>query len=143
MCDLRIAARSARFGQTFVNVGLIPGDGGAWFLARAVPRHIAADLIFTGRLIDAEEAASVGLINEVVDDAQLMGRARRLAELIAAKPPLALRQAKRLLNRAYESTLSDFLDLSAAYQAMLHQTADHGEALAAYFEKRTGVFKGG
>lgn len=143
MCDLRLAARSARFGQTFVNVGIIPGDGGAWFLARTVPRHVAADLIFTGRLVAAEEALRLGLVNEVVDDAQLMERARALAEIIAARPPLALRQAKRLLNRAYEATLPDFLDLSAAYQAMLHQTDDHREALAAYLEKRTGVFKGG
>jgi enoyl-CoA hydratase/carnithine racemase len=138
MCDLRLAARSARFGQTFVNVGLIPGDGGLWFLARIVPRHVAADLVFTGRLVGADEALRLGLVNEVVEDAQLAERARGLAEAIAARPPLALRQAKRLLNRAYGSTLPDFLDLSAAYQAMLHQTDDHRQALAAYFEKRTG-----
>jgi enoyl-CoA hydratase/carnithine racemase len=119
-------------------VGIIPGDGGAWFLARIVPRHVAADLVFTGRLVGADEALRLGLVNEVVEDAQLAERARGLAETIAARPPLALRQAKRLLNRAYEATLPDFLDLCAAYQAMLHQTDDHRQALAAYFEKRTG-----
>lgn len=138
MCDLRIAARKARFGQAFINLGLIPGDGGAWFLARTVGRHFAADLIFTGRIISAEEALEMGLINEVVDDGQLMGRALEIAAEIASKPSLALRLSKRLLNQALKVSLPDFLALSAAYQSLLHHTKDHQEALEAYFEKRHG-----
>ena len=142
MCDLRIAARRARFGQGFVNLGLIPGDGGAWFLTRAVPRHIAADLIFSGRMVGAEEAQQMGLVNEVVDDEQLLPRAREIAATIASKPPLALKMSKRLLNKAYEQSLPDFLDTCASYQSLLHRTADHREALAAFFEKRPGKYQG-
>ena len=142
MCDLRIAGLGAKFGQGFVNLGIIPGDGGAWFLARAVPRHVAADLIFSGRLVGAEEAHRLGLVNEVVDDAQLMHRVREVAAGIASKPPVALRLSKRLLNKAYELTLPDFLDFCAAYQSLLHSTTDHEEALAAFFEKRPGRYRG-
>jgi enoyl-CoA hydratase/carnithine racemase len=142
MCDLRIAGRSASFGQAFVNMGLIPGDGGAWFLARALPHHLAADLVLTGRTVGAEEAARMGLVNEVIEDDCLMRRALELAEQIAGRPPLALRLSKRLLGRARELALSDFLELSAGYQALLHPTADHREALAAFFEKRPGDYRG-
>jgi enoyl-CoA hydratase/carnithine racemase len=142
MCDLRIAAQKARFGQAFVNLGLIPGDGGAWFLARTVPHHVAAELIFTGRIVDAVEAARLGLVNEVVEDEQLMPRAMELAQEIAARPPLALRLSKRLLSRALDLSLPDFLELSACYQALLHPTRDHREALVAYFEKRQGAYQG-
>lgn len=142
MCDMRLAARRATFGQAFVNLGLIPGDGGAWFLARAVPRHVAADLILSGRTVSAEEAGRLGLVNEVVDDEQLLTRAHEIAALIAAKPPLALRLGKRLLNQAYAQSLPDFLETCAAYQSLLHHSADHHEALAAFFEKRTGQYHG-
>ncbi len=142
MCDLRIAARSARFGQGFINLGLIPGDGGAWFLARTVPRHMAADLIFSGRLVGAEEALQMALVNEVVDDELLLPRAREIAAVIASKPPLALKLSKRLLNKAYQQSLPEYLDTCAAYQSLLHPTADHREALAAFFEKRPGRYQG-
>jgi enoyl-CoA hydratase/carnithine racemase len=142
MCDLRIAAQSATFSQAFVNLGIIPGDGGVWFLTRTVPRHIAADLIFSGRSIAAEEALRIGIVNEVVEDSMLMTRALELASVIASKPPLALRLSKQLLDRAYATPLPDFLDVCAAYQAMLHHTQDHTEALQAFFEKRTGTYHG-
>ena len=112
------------------------------FPARAVPRHVAAELVFTGKRIDGEEAFRLGLVNEVVEDDELLDRARDLAADIASKPPAALRLSKRLLNRASEVSLSEFLDISAAYQSFLHQTEDHHEALAALFEKRPGEFKG-
>jgi enoyl-CoA hydratase/carnithine racemase len=142
MCDLRIAARKARFGQAFVNLGIIPGDGGAWFLARTVPRHFAAELVFTGRIVAAGEAERMGLVNEVVEDDRLLIRSLEIADEIAARPPLALRLSKRLLNRALELSLQDFLELSASYQALLHPTQDHQEALEAFFEKRPGVYRG-
>ncbi len=138
MCDLRLAAQSARFAQSFVNVGLIPGDGGLWFLARSAPRHVAAELIFSGRTLDGAEAFRLGLVNECIEDDRLLERARALAAAIASRPPLAVRLGKRLLNRAYDHSLTDFLELTAAYQSMLHHTADHQEALAALLEKREG-----
>lgn len=142
MCDLRIAAQSAAFSQAFVNLGIIPGDGGVWFLARTVPRHVAADLIFSGRSIAADEALRIGIVNEVVADSMLMVRALELATIIASKPPLALRLSKQLLDRAYTTPLADFLDICAAYQAMLHHTRDHTEAVQAFFEKRAGTYHG-
>jgi enoyl-CoA hydratase/carnithine racemase len=142
MCDLRLAGRSATFGQAFVNLGLVPGDGGAWFLARAVPRHVAADLVFTGRTLSAAAALRLGLLNELVEDEQLLSRAREIAAGLAAKPPLAVRLGKRLLNHAYELALPEFLDQCAAFQALLHHSADHREALAAFFEKRPGNYAG-
>jgi enoyl-CoA hydratase/carnithine racemase len=142
MCDLRLAARSASFGQAFVNMGLVPGDGGAWFLARALPHHLAADLVLTGRTISPDEAARMGLINEVVEDDRLMHRALEVAGQIASRPPLALRLSKRLLTRARELSLYDFLELSASYQALLHPTGDHAEAVAAFLEKRPADFRG-
>ena len=103
---------------------------------------MAAELIFTGKRIDGEEAYRLGLVNEVVEDDELLDRARALAAEIASKPPVALRLSKRLLNRASEVSLSEFLDISAAYQSFLHQTEDHHEAVAALLEKRPAEFKG-
>ena len=142
MCDLRIAATNATFAQAFVNFGIIPGDGGAWFLARTVAPHHAAELVFTGRRISAQEAKEMGLVNEVVETDQLMTRVTEVATQIASKPPLALRLSKRLLKRALEMPLSDFLEVSATYQTLLHQTEDHQEALEAFFEKREGRYSG-
>jgi enoyl-CoA hydratase/carnithine racemase len=142
MCDLRIAATNATFAQAFVNFGIVPGDGGAWFLARTVAPHHAADLVFTGRRINAREAQEMGLVNEVVETDRLMARVNEVAAQIASKPPLALRLSKRLLKRALEMRLSDFLEVSATYQTLLHQTEDHREALEAFFEKREGKYNG-
>jgi len=142
MCDMRIAAESATFAQAFVNFGIIPGDGGAWFLSRTVAPHHAAELVFTGRRISAREAKEIGLVNEVVETERLAIRVTEIATQIASKPPLALRLSKRLLKRALEMPLSDFLEVSATYQTLLHKTEDHQEALEAFFEKRAGKFSG-
>jgi enoyl-CoA hydratase/carnithine racemase len=136
MCDLRIASSAARFGETFINLGLIPGDGGAWFLARLLPHHFAADLIFTGRTIDAGEAYRMGLINEVVAPEHLMERALEVAGAITSKPWRALRLSKRLLRQANELSLSDFLEACAAYQAQLHHTDEHRAAVEALLDKK-------
>ena len=142
MCDIRIGGDSARFAESFVNLGIIPGDGGAWFLPRVVGMQRAAEMTFTGRTVGAEEALAVGLLLEVVPDDALRHRALELAATIAAKPPVTLRYAKRLMRMAQSMPLDQFLDSCAVYQGVAHQTDDHHEALAAFFEKRPGVYHG-
>lgn len=135
MCDLRLAAEGARFGETFVNLGIIPGDGGAWFLQRLVGYQRAAELTLTGRLIDAREALDIGLLLEVTSAEQLLPRALELATQIAAKPPQALRLTKRLLRLAKRQELDEFLEQCAAFQGMAHQTDEHRAALQAFLDK--------
>jgi enoyl-CoA hydratase/carnithine racemase len=142
MCDLRLASGSAVMGETFVNLGIIPGDGGAWFLQRLVGYQRAAELTLTGRLISAQEALGLGILLEVTEPDQLLGRAMELAGQIAAKPPRSVRMTKRLLKYAQRGTLPDFLDLCACFQGMAHHTDDHVEAVAAFLEKRPGVYSG-
>jgi 2-(1,2-epoxy-1,2-dihydrophenyl)acetyl-CoA isomerase len=138
LCDIRYAGESARFASSFVNIALIPGDGGAWSLQRAVGYSKAAELIFTGEPIDATEALACGLVSKVLPDAALLPAARELAARIAAKPARTLRLSKRLLRESQHGRLSDILELSAAFQAMAHETTEHREAVTAFLEKRTG-----
>ena len=142
MCDIRLASTEAKFGETFLNLGIIPGDGGAWFLPRALGHQRAAELTFTGRIVEAQEALDLGIVLEVVEPEQLLPRARALAERIADRPPQALRAAKRLLRAGQDMSLPRFLDYCAAIQAGCHQTEDHLEALDAFFEKRPGRYQG-
>ncbi len=143
MCDLRIAAEEARFGETFVNLGIVPGDGGAYFLPRALGAQKAAEMIFTGRVIGAKEALEAGLVLKVVPAAQLMPATMELAREIARKPPHTLRLAKILYRQGMRATnIRDFLDTCASFQALCHHTEDHMEAVHALLEKRTGTYKG-
>lgn len=142
MCDIRIGSTRAQFGETFVNLGLIPGDGGAWFLQRLVGSQRAAELTLTGRIVKADEAHAMGILLEVTEPEALMPRAQDIARQIAAKPPLAVRYAKRTLRLAQEQGLGEHLEACATFQAILQKTGDHLEALTAFFEKRAGSFKG-
>jgi enoyl-CoA hydratase/carnithine racemase len=142
LCDMRIASEAARFASTFIDVGLVPGDGGAWILPRIVGSSKAAQMIFTGETLDAPQALACGLVSQVVPAAQLLPAARELAQRIAAKPAQALRLAKRLVREGQQQRLSDVLELSAAYQALAHETRDHQEALDAFVEKRKPRFQG-
>ena len=142
MCDIRIGSTNAQFGETFVNLGIIPGDGGSWFLERLVGYQRAAELTLTGRIVKAEEALALGLLLEVTAPEALLPRARAIAAKMAAKPPIALRYAKRLLKLAQQQSLPEHLDVCSSFQALCHKTEDHAEALAAFFEKRRGKFKG-
>ncbi|MGB2130723.1 MAG: enoyl-CoA hydratase-related protein [Marinobacterium sp.] len=142
MCDIRIGSERATFGETFVNLGIIPGDGGAWFLQRLIGYQRAAEITLTGRLVHAEEAVQLGLMMEQVPAEQLMSRVMTLARQMAAKPPHALRMSKRLMKMAQRHELEDFLELCAAWQGMLHNTDDHAEAVNAFVEKREGVYRG-
>lgn len=142
MCDLRIASSSALVGETFINLGIIPGDGGAWFLQRLVGYQRAAEMTLTGRLLKADEALQLGLFLEVVAPEELLTSARALAARIADKPPQAVRLTKRLMKQAQRSELPDFLDLCASFQAMAHHTLDHMEAVNAFLGKRSGRYAG-
>lgn len=132
-CDIRIGSPAARFAHTFVDLGIIPGDGGAWLLPRVVGSQRAAELSFTGRMIDASEALEMGVLLEVVDD--VSARVEELATLIASKPSHSLRLTKRLLRHARTMELEPFLDLTAALQSIAHSTQSHHEAVAAFLER--------
>jgi enoyl-CoA hydratase/carnithine racemase len=142
MCDIRIASMHAKFAESFVKLGIIPGDGGAWLLPRIIGLSRAAEMTFTGQMLDAEQALAWNLVSRVVAPEELMPTARALAEQIAANPPHAVRLAKRLLREGMHSRLDTLLEMSAAYQALSHQTADHSEAVSAFLEKRDPAFKG-
>lgn len=141
-CDMRVAADTAKLASSFVKIGIVPGDGGAWILQRVIGYSNAAEMILTGDTYTAEQGKEMGLVNKVVPADQVMAEARKLAERVAANPPRAVRLAKRLLREGQHSRLSDVLELSAAFQALAHETADHWEALDAFFEKRPPVFTG-
>ena len=142
MCDIRIADESARFAESFVKVGIIPGDGGAWLLPRILGMSRAAEMALTGDTIDATQALAWGLVSRVVPDVQLINAARELAGRIAANPPHAVRMTKRLLREGQSMSLESLLQLSAAMQSLAHATADHKEAVAAFIEKRKPQFAG-
>ncbi|MBE02256.1 enoyl-CoA hydratase-related protein [uncultured Marinobacter sp.] len=129
MADIRLAAESARFGETFLNLGIIPGDGGAWFMQRLIGYQQAFELTLTGRLVEAEEAKALGLVLDVVPDDDLMTSTLTLARRMAAQPPKATRLTKRLMKMAQRMALKDFLELCACFQGMSHNEPEHLEAV--------------
>jgi enoyl-CoA hydratase/carnithine racemase len=140
MCDVRIASEDAVFAESFVKLGIVPGDGGAWLLPRVIGMARASLLTLTGETIDAAKALEFGLVTEVVPHDQVLGRALEVARAIAANPGHATRLAKRLLREGQDMKLAPLLELSAAYQALAHHTDDHREAVAAFLDKRTPEF---
>ena len=143
LCDIRLAAESAKFSASFIKVGIVPGDGGAWSLQRVVGYSQAAEMFLTGDRYTAEEAKGFGLVSRVVSDESLLDEALVIAERIVANPARALRLTKRLLREAQHSRMSDILELSAAYQALAHETDDHAEAVDSFLERRPPNFTGG
>ncbi|GEE02341.1 enoyl-CoA hydratase [Gordonia spumicola] len=142
MCDLRIASTTAFFAESFVKLGIIPGDGGAWFLPRVVGPARAAEMALTGDRVDAFTALEWGMVSQVVEPDQLLAAANALAARVAVNPPVAVRMTKKLLRESSMQTLDQLLELSAAMQGLAHQTDDHREAVAAMIEKRPGVYTG-
>ena len=140
MCDIRIASEAASFAESFVTVGLIPGDGGAWLLPRVVGMSKAAEMTFTGDAVNAAEALACGLVSLVVPVDRLMDEARSLASRIVANPGGALRLSKRLLREGQHMRLESLLEMSAGFQALAHKTPQHVEAVNAFVEKRKPVF---
>jgi enoyl-CoA hydratase/carnithine racemase len=141
MCDLRLAASDAVMGETFISLGIIPGEG-AWFLQRLVGYQRAAELTFSGRILRADEAKAAGIVLETMPGAQLAASALTLARSISDKPPRAIRMTKRLMKSAQRMELPDFLELCAVFQGICHNTADHREAVAAFLDKREPRFIG-
>jgi enoyl-CoA hydratase/carnithine racemase len=142
MCDVRVAAESAKFAESFVKLGIIPGDGGAWLLPRIIGFSRATELALTGEMIDAGEALRIGLVSHVVPDGALMAKACEIAGKIAANPPHAVRMTKRLLREGQTADLKNILEMSAAMQALAHATTDNDEAINAFIEKRAPKFTG-
>jgi enoyl-CoA hydratase/carnithine racemase len=142
MCDLRIAADTAKFGLPEINVGIFPGGGGTQRLVQNVSICKAKEMIFFGEPIDAPTALNLGLINKIVPVSELMTAARDWARKLARKPPLALRTAKMAINAAWSSSTETGLNLESSAWAMIYGTADQKEGMQAFLEKRKPVFKG-
>jgi enoyl-CoA hydratase/carnithine racemase len=142
MCDIRIASNKAIFAESFVKLGIVPGDGGAWLLPRVIGMPKASLLALTGDTIDAVKALEWGLITEAVEPEDVVSAAQAVARRIAANPAHAIRMTKRLLREGQYMRLDSVLELSAAFQALAHHTKDHDEALSAFIDKRTPHFTG-
>ena len=142
MADIRIASSAARFGVTFLKLGLIPGDGGAWLLPRTVGMSRAAEMLFTGDVVDAATAERWGLVSRVVAPEALMDEAMALAGRIAQQPPHALRMAKTLLRQGQVASYDTLMEMSAAAQGLAHTSDDHMEGVSALLEKRGALFTG-
>ena len=142
MCDIRICSERARLAESYINIGVVPGDGGAYFLPRLVGMSKALELLLTGDVIDPEEALNLGIVNRVVPHERLMGESLALAERIAKKPPLAVRMIKRSVLQAQTGSLRSHLDYISSQLALLTETDDHIEAAKAFLEKRDPVFTG-
>jgi enoyl-CoA hydratase/carnithine racemase len=140
MCDLRIAARSAVMAESYVQLGIIPGGGGAWLLPRAIGAARAAELLFTGDRIDADAALQYGIVSRVVDDDELLDVARELASKIARNSPDAVRVAKRLMREGAQQSMPSHLEFAAALQPLLQGSANHREALSSFLERRSPVY---
>jgi enoyl-CoA hydratase/carnithine racemase len=142
LCDLKIISETAAVASSFVKVGVVPGDGGAWVLQKAIGYARAAEMVLTGDQYSAAQVVEMGLFNKAVKPEALMDEARALAQRIAINPPRAIRLTKRLLREAQHARYADVLELSAAYQAIAHETADHAEAVDAFIAKRPPNFTG-
>ena len=142
LADMRIASEKAKFGVTFLKLGIIPGDGGTWILPRIIGEARAAELFYTGDVIGADTARDWGLVSRVADHDSLMAEANALATKVAAMPPHALRQAKNLMRQGRSTTYDAALEMAANAQALMHSTRDHMEGVDALIERRTPKFTG-
>ncbi|HEY9085326.1 MAG TPA: enoyl-CoA hydratase-related protein [Candidatus Tyrphobacter sp.] len=141
-CDIRVASETAKFGQPEVNLGIIPGYGGSQRTARLLGRGMAMYLCLTGEIIDAREALRIGLVERVVPAAELMAEAKRIAQTIASKAPLAIAACKRAIDGGLHLSIDDALELEATEFSRLIETADFSEGASAFLEKRKPEFIG-
>jgi enoyl-CoA hydratase/carnithine racemase len=142
MCDIRLAAHSARFTEGYIKVGLVPGDGGCYFLPRTVGVAKALELLWTGDVIDADEALRLGLVNHVYDDETFQQQAFEFARRLAAGPQVNIRMIKRATYQSANADLRTALDLISSHMAVVRSTHDSQEAMTAFREKRTPHFSG-
>lgn len=140
MCDLRIASDEASFAETFAKVGLVPGDGGAFFITRLIGFGKAMEMFMTCKIFSAAEALKMGLVNQVVLPNELKNKTEELVEQLSALPPIALQMTKKALYNAYQSDLNSHLELMAAYQGITQRSSDHFKALDGMIEKRKPDF---
>lgn len=141
-CDIRIAADNAQLGQPEVNIGFMPGGGATQRLPRFVPRALAAELLLTGRRINAEEALQIGLVSRVVPRDQLMATAREIADTICEKGPLGVRATKEAMIKGYDMDLDEGLKLESQLATKIRATEDFMEGARAFAEKRKPNYKG-
>jgi len=142
MCDLRVCSDKARLAESYITLGVVPGDGGAYYLPRLVGTAKALELLLTGDVLHPQEALAIGLVNRVVPHDRLMEETMKLAERIASHPPLAVRMTKRAVYQGEQSTLRSHLDYISSQLALLSETRDHQEAACAFLEKRKPTFDG-
>ncbi len=142
MCDMRVCSDKARLAESYIMMGLVPGDGGAFFLPRLVGTSKALELLLTGDVIDPNEALRLGIVNRVVPHERLMEETMSLARKIESKPPLAVRMMKRAVYQGLTSTLRAHLDYISSQLSLLSETWDHKEAALSFLEKRKPVFEG-
>lgn len=140
--DMRIAGESARFGMLYIRRGLVPDEGGAWFLPRLVGQAKAYELIMTGDFVYGPEAAEIGLANRCVPDEKLMDATYELAEKIASGPPIAMEFAKRAIRDGESLTLRAHFDAIGYYMSVLNKSEDVAEGMRAFVERRDPVFRG-
>jgi enoyl-CoA hydratase/carnithine racemase len=142
MCDMRICSDRAKLAETYIRLGLVAGDGGAYFLPRLIGSGKAMQMLLTGESITAEEALELNLVDRVVPHERLMEETLLLAGRIAEKPPLAVRMMKRAIRHAQAGSLTAHLDYISSQVALLSETRDHDEAARAFIEKRKPKFTG-
>ncbi|ARB45979.1 enoyl-CoA hydratase/isomerase family protein [Alloalcanivorax xenomutans] len=141
-CDLRFAANSARLGETYIKVGLVPGDGGAFFLPRLVGIPKALELLWSGDLIDAEEALRLGIVNRLYAPETLLEETLAFARKLALGPSRATRMIKRLVYQCQDLDLATSLDLVSSHMGLVTRGAEHKEGVQAFLEKRRPDFPG-
>jgi enoyl-CoA hydratase len=142
LCDIIVAAENARFGQPEINIGLMPGAGGTQRLTRSVGKYIAADMVLTGRMLDAEEALRYGLASRIVPPELVVDQAVRLGKQIAQKPPIAVRLAREAITRASEGRVDDGIDFERKLFYLLFATRDSHEGMHAFLDKRQPAYEG-
>jgi len=142
MCDIRVAAKSARFSEGYIRVGLVPGNGACYFLPRLVGTAQALELLWTADFVSAEQAEKIGLVNHVYEDATFREEAYAFARKIAVAPPVNIRAIKRTVYQSLTSDLRTSLELISSHMAIVQTTVDYREAINAYKEKRAGKYHG-
>lgn len=140
MCDLRVASTEATFAETFAKVGLVPGDGGAFFLTRLIGFGKAMEMFLTCKTYSAKEAEEFGLVNHVVLPENLKSKTQEIADQLSALPPIALQMTKKSVIHAYQSNLNHHLELMAAYQGITQRSSDHFKAIDGMLEKKKPTF---
>lgn len=142
MCDIRVVSEKAKLGSTFVKLGLIPGDGGSYFLSRVVGYPMAMQMILTGEIIVGDEVMRRGLANELVEREQVMNASLAWADKLCANGPVALRLARQAMIRSWDLTALQALELAATYQSISQLTSDHDEGVDAILDKRAPKYEG-